>query len=170
MKLYEINQEILDLLNQLEPDPETGEVPMNEEELLQQLHAMMTQREDVLQYLAKTVLNMRAEEAALKSEETRLKERRANLQRSEDRLMSVLMRECPENTDLGVAAIRYRRTEHLEVTDCEKAIRWLKRKKLAACYRVPEPEIAKDPVRRLINAGTQVPGCRVVVDRSCSLK
>ena len=30
MKLYEVNQQIEDLLTQLEPDPETGEIPANE--------------------------------------------------------------------------------------------------------------------------------------------
>ena len=29
MKLYEVNQQIEDLMVQLEPDPETGEIPAN---------------------------------------------------------------------------------------------------------------------------------------------
>ena len=31
MKLYEVNQEIESLLEALEPDPETGEIPANED-------------------------------------------------------------------------------------------------------------------------------------------
>lgn len=34
MKLYEVNAQILVLLKQLEPDPETGEIPANEAELI----------------------------------------------------------------------------------------------------------------------------------------
>ena len=34
MKLYEVDSEILRLLCLLEPDPETGEIPENEEQLL----------------------------------------------------------------------------------------------------------------------------------------
>ena len=37
MKLYEVNRQIEDLLYQLEPDPETGEIPANEEEIIDQI-------------------------------------------------------------------------------------------------------------------------------------
>ena len=35
MKLYEVNQQIEALMVQLEPDPETGEIPANEDELIE---------------------------------------------------------------------------------------------------------------------------------------
>ena len=60
MKLYEVNQQIEALLYQLEPDPETGEIPANEDEIIAQINALAMRRDDILQYLAKLTLNCRA--------------------------------------------------------------------------------------------------------------
>ena len=106
MKLYEVNAQIIALLDQLESDPETGEVPSAEEEeaIISQINALAMKREDILQYLAKLTLNCRAEAAALKAEEARLKQRRDALDRKEARLIMILDRECDgQTTDLGVA-------------------------------------------------------------------
>ena len=85
--------------------------------------------------------------------------------------MQILSRECcGKKTDLGVATISYRKISHVDVSDAAKAIRWLKRNKHLNCFRVPEPEVAKTEVKKLINAGTKVPGCAVVEDYSCSLR
>ena len=40
MKLYDINQSLESLLIQLEPDPETGEIPSNEDEIIAQINAL----------------------------------------------------------------------------------------------------------------------------------
>ena len=171
MKLYEINAEILRLMDSIEFDPETGEVLCDTDELYAQIHSLQMERQSILEYLAKLVLNIRAEAAAVKAEEQRLKARRDRLARKEERLMQVLDRECAgEKTDLGVATFSYRKTSHVEVADSAKAIRWLKRNKHTDCFRIPVPEVAKNEVKRLINAGTKVPGCTLVEDRSCQLK
>ena len=57
MKLYEINEQIAELLYSLEPDPETGEIPLNYEELEEQIKALMEKKVSVLEYLAKAALN-----------------------------------------------------------------------------------------------------------------
>lgn len=171
MKLYEINAEIEALLAQLEPDPETGEIPADEDEIIARLNALAMKREDILQYLAKLALNHRAESAALKAEEARLKQRREALEKKEARLIMILDRECAgENTDLGVATLSYRKTSRLEVTDEAKAVSWLKRHKYTDAFKVPAPTVYKTEVRRLLSAGQKIPGCMVVDDRSCSLK
>ena len=173
MKLYEINDEILALMSMLEPDPETGEEtsPEVEEEIIARINTLAMRREDILQYLAKLTLNYRAEAAALKAEETRLKQRRDALDRKEARLIMILDRECGgETTDLGVATLSYRKTSRLEVTDEAKAVAWLKRHKFKEAFRVLAPTVYKTEVRKLLSAGQKVPGCTVVDDRSCSLK
>ena len=171
MKLYEVNAQMLALMEQLEPDSETGEIPSNEEELIAQINALALRREDILQYLAKLVLNCRAESAALKAEEARLKKRRESLDAKEDRLMKILDRECGgETTDLGVATLSYRKTSKVEVTDEAKAVSWLKRHKFMDAIKIVAPTVYKTEVRRLLSAGQKVPGCKVVDDRSCSLK
>lgn len=171
MKLYEINAEILRLTDQIEFDEETGEILCDIDAIYDAIGALQMEKKSILEYLAKIVLNLRAEAAAVKTEEQRLKERREKLSRKEDRLMKILDRECAgEKTDLGVATFSYRKTSHVDVSDAPKAIRWLKRNKHLDCFRVPAPEVAKTEVKKLINAGTKVPGCAVVEDYSCSLR
>lgn len=98
----------------------------------------------ILEYLAKLVLNIRAEIAAVKTEEQRLKARRDRLSKKEKRLMKVLDRECAgEKTDLGVATFSYRKTSHVDVSDVAKAVCWPKRNKHLDCFRIPAPEVAK---------------------------
>ena len=171
MKLYEVNQEIQRLLLLIEPDPETGEIPDNCDEILEQLNALTMKRSDILEYLAKMVLNIRSDVTALKNEEKRIKDRRTLLERKEDRLMQILDRECAgQKTDCGVATVNYRATTRVDVLDGVKAINWLKRHKHTDCYRTPEPEVSKTEVKKLLAAGEKIPGLALVQDKSCSLK
>ena len=96
MKLYEVNAEIEALLNQLEPDPETGEIPSPEEEdaIIDQINALAMKREDILEYIAKIALDTKATASALKDEEKRLHDRRQRMEHKYDRLIAVLDREC----------------------------------------------------------------------------
>ena len=171
MKLYEINNAIAELTDQLDFDPETGEIGENFDTVMAQIDALNMERQSVLEWIAKVILNSRAEAAMLKTEEQRLKERRESLSRKEKRLMQILDRECGGvKTALGVATFSYRKTSHVEVTDSDKAVRWLKRRKYLDCFRVPAPEVAKAEVKKLINSGVSVPGCAVIEDYSTSLK
>lgn len=171
MKLYEINSELIALLDRLEPDPETGEIPADYEEIIAEINTLSMQREEILQYLAKLALNYRAETAALKAEEARLKERRDTLSSKEERLIRILDRECDGvTTDLGVATFSYRKTSRVEVRDEASAVKWLKEHNCTSAFRVPEPTVYKAEVKKLLSAGQEIPGCAVVEDRSCSLK
>ena len=73
MKLYEVNHEIEALIDQLEPDPVTGEVPVNEDEIIGKLNTLAMKREDILQYLAKLALDAKANVQSLRAEEKRLR-------------------------------------------------------------------------------------------------
>lgn len=179
MKLYEINAEIQRLADQIVVDEETGEILTRDaaaeeqavENIMSQLDSLHLEKQSVLQYLAKLVLNLRSEESALKAEEIRLKARREHLEKKEERLMNVLDRECAgQRTELGVATLAYRKTSRVDVSDSKKAIRWLKRNKHTECFRVPEPEVAKTEVKKLLTAGVKVPGCALTEGTSCSLK
>ena len=171
MKLYEVNEEILRLTDQITVDENTGEVLCDMDAICGQIEALRMERRSILEYLAKLVLNLRAETAALKTEETRLHERRSRLEKKIDRILQILDRECAgEKTDLGVATLQYRKTSRVEILDVTKAVNWLRRRKLTDCFRIPAPEVAKPEVRKLLSAGTKVPGCALVEDRSYSLK
>lgn len=169
MKLYEVNQAIEDIFGLL-VDPETGEV-IPDESLMTQLESLQMERSRILEYLAKLVLNTRSQVSGLKEEEKRLKERRAMLERKDERLMSILDRECHgEKTDCGVATVCYRKTTKVDVSDNATAISWLMENGHPQCYKVPAPEISKAEVKKLLAAGTEVPGVALVQDYSCSLR
>lgn len=171
MKLYEINLEIDEILNSFEIDTETGELLGTTDELLEKLSELQIERTEVLKYLAKEVLNLRAEQEMLKAEEARLKARRDRLSKKTDHIMSVLDRECAgKKTDLEVATVSYRKTTSVNVEDPDSAIAWLKEGSFDTCYRTPAPEIAKSEVKKLLKEGVTVPGCSIVESYNCSLK
>ena len=169
MKLYEVNQAIEGIFELL-VDPETGEL-LPDENLLMQLDALQMERSRILEYLAKLVLNTRSQMTALKEEEKRLKERRAALERKDDRLMAILDRECAgQKTDCGVATICYRKTTRVEVGDDATVVSWLMANGHNNCYKVPAPELSKSEIKKLLATGTEVPGVALVQDLSCSLR
>ena len=169
MKLYEVNQAIEGIFDLL-VDPETGEL-LPDENLMIQLEALQMERSRILEYLAKLVLNTRSQVAAMKEEEKRLKERRAVLERKENRLMDILDRECHgEKTDCGVATICYRKTTKVSVADDAAAVTWLMDNGYTRCYQVLAPEISTPEVKKLLTAGKDVPGVALVQDLSCSLR
>lgn len=171
MKLYEINEEILRLTDQIDIDEETGELLGNTEQVMKELDALQLQKKSILEYLAKIVLNLKAEEGAVKDEEYRLRMRRQRIEKRKEGIMEVLKRECNgEKTNLGVVSLTYMNTTKLNVFDAGEAVKWLKRRKLTSCYRIPEPEVAKAEVKKLFKEGKVVPGCRVVQDRAYYLK
>ena len=169
MKLYEVNQAIEGIFEIL-VDPETGEI-LPDETLLAQLDALQMERSRILEYLAKLVLNTKAQIGAIKEEEQRLRERRYGCDRKVERLMAILDRECAgEKTDCGVATVCYRKTSRVEVGDDTAAVSWLMANGHSTCYKVPAPEISKTEVKKLLTAGTEVPGVTLVQDYSCSLR
>ena len=171
MKLYDVNRQIEELLARLEPDPETGEIPVDEDELIAQLNELAMERKDILIFLAKLYLNEKATLESLRAEETRLKERSKRMERKKDRLLNILDRECGgEKTDLDVATLYYRKNRHVEVSDAEAAVDWLRRKGYSECYRIPKPEIYKTNVGKLLDSGEEIPGVELVSTTSCYLK
>ena len=169
MMYEELNESVREKIDQL-IDPETGEFTASEDELLAQINSFQVDRQIVLEYLARGILKSRAEAVALKAEEEKLKNRRENLFCKQERLLNILRRECPETTVLGPATLCYRKGDRLEITDEEALLAWLKENNLEGFYREPTPIIYKSEIRKLIDSGMEVPGCRVVEERKCSLK
>lgn len=171
MKLYEIDQRIDELAFNLEPDPETGEMKENWEEMYEELQKLLIKREDILTWLAKLVLNTRSEVESLKGEIARLSTRKKTLENKEKSLMRIIDRECMgEKTDLGIAVVSYRSTEHIEVSDYQSAVAFLEKDDHKDCLKYTEPEIIKNNAKQLIKSGIEIPGVQVVKDKSCSLR
>ena len=171
MKLYEVNQQLEDLILQLEPDPETGEIPANEDEIIARIRELALKREDILKYLAKLALNTKADVQSMKAEEKRLKDRRQRMEKRHENLIAILDRECGgEKTDLGVATLFYRGSSHVEFSDEDAAYQWLKANGHDDCYQIPKPELSKLYVGKLLDAGNKIPGAMRVSTTSCYLK
>ena len=169
MKLYEINQAIEEIFDQM-VDPETGEV-LETEVFMEQLSALQMEKNRILEYLAKLVLNSKSQIAGIKAEEQRLKERRGVIESKTERLMQILGRECAgQKTDLGVATVCYRKTTKVDVEDSETAFAWLSENGYADCYKILAPEISKSEVKKLLATGEEIPGVSLVQDYSCSLR
>ena len=170
MKLYEINEEIARLTDTVLVDEETGEVVGDITDICEQLDTLQMEKKRVLEYLAKVVLNTRSDAEALKAEEKRLKERREKLEKKADKVLAIIDRECGEKTNLGVATLSYHSSTAVEVSDNKKAVYWLMINGHMNCCNMPEPKVAKTAVRDLINSGVEVPCCKIVANRNCSLK
>ena len=171
MKLYEVNMAIQSALDRLDFDPETGEIGENTEAVLQELDSLELERDRILEYVAKVALNIRSDAAALKTEEERLSKRRKALERKEEKLVSILDRECGgEKKDLGFATVSYRKSESVEVLDSAKACAWLHDNGHNDCVHIKPPEVIKDEVKKLIKNDAKIPGVKLVEKNNCSLK
>lgn len=172
MKLYEVNQAIEEAFSRLDFDPETGEIGENvDDEVWAELDTLQMERVRILEYVAKIVLNTRAEAAMVKSEEERLKARRGALERKEEQLLHILDRECAgEKTNLGIATFSYRKSEKVEISDSVTAVAWLKENGHEDCYRTPAPEVSKSEVKKLLKTGQKVPGAALVQHNNYSLR
>ena len=162
MKLYEINEEIDRLTDTIYVDEETGEVVGDVAAICKEIETLQMEKKRVLEYLAKVVLNTRAE--------SRLKARRDRLDKKAERVLAVIDRECGGKTDLGVATLSYHSSTAVEVSDNKKAVYWLMINGHMNCCNMQEPKVAKTAVKALIKSGIEVPCCKIVENRNCSLK
>lgn len=171
MKLYEINQMIMQVIDQF-VDTETGEILGDAEQMQEYLDGLEMEKQSILEYLAKQVLNYRSEQEALRMEEKRLSERRARLEAHVERLLCVLDRECAgEKRDLGIATVNYRKSTGTVVDDMEAAIRWLEDQGHDECIKYTTPALRRDVAKKLITKeGLNIPGIRLEEHKNMSLK
>ena len=171
MKLYEVNIEIERTIEEF-VDVETGEIIGDTEEMQRRLDMLEMEKDRILEYLAKLVLNYRAEQKALKEEADRLAERRKRIGRKEERLLAILDRECGGvKKDLGIATVSYRKSTTLEIDDQEKAINWLREHGHEDCIKVMDPVVSKEKAKPLLaKGGIEIPGLRLEEHSNMSMK
>lgn len=171
MRLYEINERLDELLSSLIVDSETGEVDEKQIDLMAEIDALEMEKREVIEYLAKKVLNLRSDEAALKAEEERLKKRRQGMEDAEKSIMSVLARECDgQKTDLGVATVKFTPSQGTVLTDEAATIQWCYANHHEDCLTLALPKVNKDAVKRLLKTGAKIPGAELENRMNCSLK
>ena len=168
MKLYQINQAVMDLLNQC-VDDETGEykpTPMQEAELLQ----LGMEKDKVMQYLAEEVLNERSDQNAINNEIMRLNIKKEDSEKREQSLLKIIDREAMgENQDFGIAKWSYRSTPQTIIDDNSKAIEFCL-KNIPDAVKTLGPELLKTPIKNWINAGNEMPYAHIENIKKGNLK
>ena len=168
MKLYEIDEAVRDLEEGIDIDLESDEPICDVETVEARLHTLRIGWRQVMEWITKVILNTRAEEEAFKTEVERLKEHRKTLNCKKGLLMQVLQRAYPRTARVGVAVLTYRKFTRVEVTDEAAAVEWLREHHYTTCYR--EPTVRRSEVRKLLEAGKKIPGCRIVEEQTAYLR
>ncbi len=165
MNLYEINQEILNAINNLEVD-ENGEILSTSK--LDELQEMFeTKCENIACYIK----NIKADIDALKAEEKKLQERRRVLEHKADRLKDYLSTAMQNtgNTNITTAraAMSFRKSNVIEVDNGFVGWAMVKNKKLLT-FKTPEPN--KKEIKKLIESGEDVPYAAIVEHQNLQIK
>ena len=160
MKLFEINAALEELLNQ--QDPETGELTCD----LDQLDALMMERDEKLEGLALYVKNADAEAKAIREEEKTLAERRRSLENKAERAKGFLAEQLAgEKFSTPKVAVSYRKSEQVEVS-----MAFFTEESNERFLRFKDPEADKTAIKNALKAGETVPGAEIVSKMNMILK
>lgn len=164
MRLYEINERLNDLIEK-SIDPETGELNIETEQLVE----LELAREEKIENIALYIKNLRAEAVAIREEEKMLAERRKSAENKADRLESFLTDSLRgEKFQTSRVAISYRTSSAVEV-DNEYA-EWAKKVGYDGTLRYKDPEPDKKLIGQLIKSGANFPFARIVQRTSMTIK
>ena len=160
MRLYEINEALEALLNEV--DPETGELTCD----MEQLEALTLARDEKLEGMALYIKNADAEAKAIREEEKTLAERRRALENRAERARNFLsLQLMGEKFSTPRVAVSWRRSEAVELGmgffASDENERFLK-------YRDPEPD--KVAIKAALKAGEAVPGAELVTNLNMQIK
>jgi len=153
MKLYEINEEILNCV-----DSETGEIID-----FDKFAALHMERETKLENIVLWVKDLTAEAKAIREEELALAERRHTAEKKAESLKELLSRELAgQKFSTPKCSVSYRTVKSVNVTDIWK----LPEDYLV--YRDPEPD--KKALRAALNDGENINGAELVEKQSVIIK
>lgn len=162
MSIYEIDNAILSLF-----DSESGEMA---EDAIQQFEELQMEREQKVENIALYIKDLNARAKAIKEEESALKERRAAAENKIKRLESLLSYALQGSKfETPRVAVTFRKSIKTNIDDVERCMSYLKEFAPDA-IRYKEPEISKDAVKKLIKAGTAVPGAELVESVTVGVK
>lgn len=165
-KLYEINQELTELFAFEWSDehsawiyPDTGEF-LTDEEFEARAQKLGMDKQRILEWMAKEILNGRSEAEALKAEVQRLTARKKSIEARCERLLAILDRECGgQKTDLGVATMSYRKSSAVVWDEAQTRViaDWLEEHGYIDCVKYHDPEVQKPELKKLLASGVEVP-------------
>lgn len=161
MTIWQIDREIEDILNAV--DPETGEALFD----LEALEELQMARETKIENLALAVKNMVAEAAAIKAEEDALYKRRKAVEANADRAKRYLTEVCMEGYKSPRVVVAYRNSTALKLDD--GFLEWAK-KEAPGLLREKDPEPDKKQITDAIKQGVNVPFAEMVAKRTIQIK
>ena len=179
-KLYEINNELYNLLFNFEWDEEyqawiyadTGEF-FTDEEFHKRMDQLNMDKKSIMEWMAKEMLNSASDLEGLKAEVKRLNARKKQTEDRIERFRQILERECDgKKTDLGVATFSYRKSSAVvwDEHNADDIICWLEEHGHDDCLKYQEPEIRKTELKKLISSGQDVPFAKIEERYNGSLK
>ena len=163
MKIWEINQALEALLEQV--DPETGELTCD----LDALEALTIERDEKLEGLALYCKNLTAEAEAIRNEEKALAERRKALENKAARAKTFLEEQLAgEKFQTAKVAVNYRSSK--AVVLLPGFAEWAKQHDQFLRYKEPEPD--KTAITAALKAGDKdlAAYAELVETRSMSIK
>lgn len=153
MKLYEINQAIMDCI-----DMETGEI-INEE----LLNSLQMERDAKIENVALWIKELKAEAEALKAEKLAFAERQKVAENKMESLKKWLVYALNGEKFKSVrASVTFRTSDKVEIADIDKLDK--------AYLRYKEPEADKDAIKKAIKEGQEVAGATLVPSTSVIIK
>lgn len=158
MTLYEIDQNIMSLLN------EDGEITDPEA-----FDALQITRSEKLEGIACWIKNLNADIKAIKDEEERLKERRIHLVNKVSSLSGYLEHALNgEKFSTPRVAISYRTSSAVEITDNAAFVDWAKSYDPSLLHIKAEPN--KTAIKNALNGGMEIPLAQIVERKSMQVK
>lgn len=162
MTIYEIDNAIMELLNQV--DEETGEALFDESKL----EALQMERDRKVENLALAWKNLSAEAKAIKAEEDSLAKRRKATENAAERAKSYLeFVLAGEQFKSPKVAVSYRKSESVEPG--AEFVPWAFAND-QTLLRMKEPEADKTAIKRALKDGKQIPFVELVTKTSMTIK
>ena len=161
MKLYEINQAVLDLV-----DPETDEI-LDYEAFAE----LQLAREEKIENMVLWYKDLVADAKAIREEEAALAERRKPIERKAERLKSYIAEVLGgEKFETPRCKVSYRKSSALEIEDVSALAEWLDDHGHIDAVVYSAPSVDKRVVTNLLKEGEEMPGCSLVERDNMQLK
>lgn len=162
MTLYEINDKILDFMNNIEIDEETGEI-LTDMALLDQLQVA---HDEKIENIACYIKSVEAECDAIKKEEANLAKRRKTKENLINRLKTMLSDDLQGSKfETPRCKISFRKSTSTEV-DEEEFLKYHK----DLCTKVESYKYSKTDLKKMVQGGTPLHGVKLVENKSISVK
>ena len=162
MTLYEINDKIIDFMNNIEIDEETGEILTD----MSQLDQLQVAHDEKIENIACFIKNVEAECDAIKKEEVNLAKRRKTKENLVNRLKDMLSYDLQGSKfETPRCKISFRKSTSTEVNEDE----FLKYHK-DLCTKVETYKYSKADLKKMVQSGTPLHGVKLVENKSISVK